>query len=97
MVWRLESSCVNLAVLGNDYSACCCYMLSIVVDLWYYLIYIVFYLELADDTYSVLVFVLTPYFYVFFFVICGVQQTCRRLQLNRNSSQSSITPDFRVS
>ena len=39
-------------------------------------------------------FVLTPYFYVFFFVICGVQQTCRRLQLNRNSSQSSITPDL---
>ena len=51
MVLRLESSCVNLAVLGNDYSTCCCYMLSIVVDLWYYLIYIIFYFELADDTY----------------------------------------------
>ena len=32
MVLRLESSCVNLAVLINDYSTCCCYMLSIVVD-----------------------------------------------------------------
>ena len=32
MVLRLESSCVNLAVLINDYSTCCCYMLSNVVD-----------------------------------------------------------------
>ena len=35
-------------------------------------------------------FVLTPTFIVFFLFICGVQQTCRRLQLNRNSSQSSL-------
>ena len=26
-----------------------------------------------------------PYLYVSFFVICGVQQTCRRLQLNQSS------------
>ena len=31
-----------------------------------------------------------PYLYVSFFVICGVKQTCRRLQLNRNSSQPSL-------
>ena len=31
-----------------------------------------------------------PYLCIYFFVICGVQQTCRRLQLNRNSSQSSL-------
>ena len=40
MVLMLESSCVNLAVLGNDYCACCCYMLSIIVDFmitWYIL------------------------------------------------------------
>ena len=48
--------------------------------------YIGFYFELADDTYSVLVFVLTPYFYVFLLFICGVQQTCHRLQLNSNLS-----------
>ena len=88
MVLRLESSWVNLAVLINAYSTCYCYMLSIVVDLWYYLIYTVFYFELADDTYSVPVFCTDPYFYVFFLFICGVQQTCHRLQLNSNSSQS---------
>ena len=58
--------------------------------LCYYSIYIVFYFELADDIYSVLVFCTDPYLYVSFLVICGVQQTCRRLQLNRNSSQSSL-------
>ena len=31
-----------------------------------------------------------PLLVCFFLVICGVQQTCRRLQLNRNSSQSSL-------
>ena len=55
----------------------------------YYLIYIAFYFELADDIYSVLVFCTDPYLYVFLFVICGMQQTYRRLQLNSNSSQSS--------
>ncbi|WP_353802565.1 hypothetical protein [Acinetobacter baumannii] len=54
------------------------------------MIYTVFYFELADDTYSVLVVVLTPYFYVFFFVICVMQQTFRQLQLNSRSSQSSL-------
>ena len=38
----------------------------------------------------VAVFCTDPYLSVSFLVICGVQQTCRRLQLNRNSSQSSL-------
>ena len=90
MIWRLESSWVYLTLFIKDSCTCCCYRLSIVVDLWYDLIYIVFYFELADDIYSVPVFCTDPYLYVSFLVICGVQQTCRRLQLNRNSSQSSL-------
>ena len=88
MVWRLESSWVYLALFINDYSTCCCYLLSIWLVLCYYVTYAVFYFELADDTYSVLVFVLTPTC-MFCFVNYGVQQTYRRLQLNRNSSQFS--------
>ena len=90
MIWRLESSWVYLTLFIKDSCTCCCYRLSIVVDLWYDLIYTVFYFELADDIYSVPVFCTDPYLYVSFFVICGVQQTYRRLQLNRNSSQSSL-------
>ena len=58
--------------------------------LWYCLIYTVFYFELADDIYSVPVFCTESYFYVLFLFICGVQQTCRHLRLNSNSSQSSL-------
>ena len=90
MIWRLESSWVYLTLFIKDSCICCCYRLSIVVDLWYDLIYTVFYFELADDIYSVPVFCTDPYLYVSFFVICGVQQTYRRLELNRNSSQSSL-------
>ena len=90
MIWRLESSWVYLTLFIKDSCTCCCYRLSIVVDLWYDLIYIVFYFELADDIYSVPVFCTDPYFYVFFLFICGVQQTCRHLRLNSNSSQSSL-------
>ena len=32
MVLRLEPSWMNLMVLIDDYSTCCCYMLSIIVD-----------------------------------------------------------------
>ena len=60
MIWRLESSWMYLTLFIKDPCTWCCYKLSIVVDLWYYLIYTVFYFELADDIYSVLVFVLTP-------------------------------------
>ena len=49
-------------------------------------IYTVPYFELADDIYSVPVVCTDPYFYVFLLVICGVQQTCRHLRLNSNSS-----------
>ena len=90
MIWRLESSWMYLTLFIKDPCTWCCYRLSIVVDLWYYLIYTVFYFELADDIYSVPVFCTDPYLYVSFLVICGAQQTCRRLQLNRNSSQSSL-------
>ena len=90
MIWRLESSWMYLTLFIKDSCTWCCYKLSIVVDLWYYLIYTIFYFELANDIYSVPVFCTDPYLYVFFLIICGVQQTCCRLQLNRNSSQSSL-------
>ena len=90
MIWRLESSWVYLTLFIKDSCTCCCYRLSIVVDLWYDLIYTVFYSELDDDIYSVPVFCTDPYLCVSFFVICGVQQTYRQVQLNRNSSQSSL-------
>ena len=60
MIWRLESSWVYLTLFIKDSCTCCCYRLSIVVDLWYDVIYTIFYFELADDIYSVLMFVLTP-------------------------------------
>ena len=68
MVLRLEPSWMNLMVLIDDYSTCCCYMLSFIVYLRYYLIYIVPYFELADDIYSVPVFCTDPYFYCFLLV-----------------------------
>ena len=63
--------------------------MSIVVDLWYYLIYIVFYLELADDTYSVLVFVLTPYFYVLFSLLI-VECSKRTVVFNSTATLASL-------
>ena len=90
MIWRLESSWVYLTLFIKDSCTCCVYRLSIVVDLWYDLMYTIFYFELADDTYSVFVPCTDPYLYLFSWFNCGVQQTCRRLQLNRNSSQSSL-------
>ena len=87
MVLRLESSWMNLIIL-------------VVATCWVYswftllLIYIVPYFELADDIYSVRVVVLTPFFYVFLFVICVMQQTFRQLQLNSRSSQSSLSPEI---
>ena len=33
MVLKLEPSWMNLMVLIDDYSTCCCYMLSFIVDL----------------------------------------------------------------
>ena len=85
-------ACVLMGVLGvliNDYSTCCCYLLSIVVDFM-----------ILSDLYCFLFWVgrwyllstcvlYWPLLVCFLFIICGVQQTYRRLQLNRNSSQSS--------
>ena len=80
-----------LGVVTKGYGNCKCRMLSSVVDFMILSdIYTVFYFELADDIYSVPVFCTDPYLYVSSFVICGVQQTYHRLQLNRNSSQSSL-------
>ena len=69
MVLKLEPSWINLMVLIDDYSTCCRYMFSFIVDLREYLIYNVPYFELADDIYSVPVFCTDPYFYVFFWLI----------------------------
>ena len=90
MVLRLESSCVNLAVLINDHSTCCCYMLSNVVD-FILLLDIYCFLFWVGRWYLLSTRVLYwPLLVCFFLLNCGVQQTCRRLQLNRNSSQSSL-------
>ena len=78
-----------LGVIINDSCTCCCYLLSIVVDFM-----------ILFDVYCFLFWVgrwyllstralFWPLLVCFLFVICGVQQTYRRLQLNRNSSQSS--------
>ena len=48
-----------LGVVTKGYGNCKCCKLRILVDFMIYLIYTVFYFELADDTYSVVVFVLT--------------------------------------
>ena len=89
MVLRLESSCVNLAVPINGYSTCCCYMLSNVVD-FILLLDIYCFLFWVGRWYLLSTRVLYwPLLVCFSFVICRVQQTCRRLQLNSNSSQSS--------
>ena len=45
-----------LGVLINDYSTCCCYLLSIVVDFMILSDIYCFYFELVDDIYSVPVF-----------------------------------------
>ena len=76
-------------VVANGYGTCCCYLLSMVVDFM-----------LLSDIYCFLFWVgrwyllstcalYWPLLVIFFFVICGVQQTCHRLRLVRNSSQSS--------
>ena len=85
-------ACVLMGVLGvliNDYSTCCCYLLSIVVDFM-----------LLSDIYCFLFWVgrwyllstcalYWPLLVIFFFIICGVQQARHRLQLVLNFSQSS--------
>ena len=89
MVWRLESSLVCLVLLSMVLVLVVCHLLSIVVD--FILLFSIYcflfwvgrwYLLSTCSLYW-------PLLVIFFFVICGVQQTCHRLRLVRNSSQSS--------
>ena len=77
-------------VVTHDLWTCCFHLLRNMVDFM-----------LISDIYCFLFWVsrwyllstcvcTDPYLHVSFFVICGVQQTYRHLQLNRNSSQSSL-------
>ena len=78
-----------LGVVTKGYGNCKCCMLRILVDfmmlsdIYYFLFWVGRWYLLSTCVCN------DPYLYVSFFVICGVQQTYRRLQLNRNSSQSS--------
>ena len=83
-----------LGVVVNVSCTYCCHLLSMWLVLCYYLIYIDFYSELADDTYSVLVFCTDPYLYVFSFlfvecskriVVFNSTATLARLQHNQTS------------
>ena len=76
-------------VVANSYGTCCFHLLSVMVDFM-----------LLSDIYCFLFWVgrwyllstcalYWPLLVCFLFVICRVQQTYRRLQLNRNSSQTS--------
>ena len=76
-------------VVANGYGTCCCHLLSVMVDFM-----------LLSDIYCFLFWVdrwylfstcalYRPLLVIFFFVICGVQQTCHRLQLVLNYSKSS--------
>ena len=53
------------------------------------MIYTVFYFELADDTYSVLVFVLTPYFYVLFSLLI-VECSKRTVVFNSTATLANL-------
>ena len=63
-------------------------MLSIVVDFMIYLIYTVFYFELADDIYSVPVFCTDPYLYVFLLFI--VECNKRTFVFNSTTTLASL-------
>ena len=76
-------------VVANGYGTCCCYLLSMVVNFM-----------LLSDIYCFLFWVgrwylfstcalYWPLLVISFFVICGVQQTYHRLQLNHKFSQTS--------
>ena len=85
-------ACVLKGLLGviiNDSCTCRCYLLSIVVD-FMILSDIYCFLFWVGRWYLLSTCVLYwPLLTCFSLVICGVQQTCRRLQLKSNSSQSS--------
>ena len=76
-------------VVPNGYGTCCCHLLSVMVD-FMLLSDIYFSLFWVSRWYLLSTCVLYwPLLVCFLFVICGVQQTYRCLQLNCNSSQSS--------
>ena len=77
-----------LCVLINDYSTCCCYLLSIVVDFMILSEYTVLYFELADDIYSVPVFCTDPYLYVF--LLLFVASSKRAVVFNSTASLASL-------
>ena len=97
MVWRLESSQVCLVLLPMVLVLVDCHLLSIVVDfILLFSIYIAFYFELADDTYSVRIPCTDPYLYFLLVVLwsaASAPSTSTRPQLQPVSS----TSDFRVS
>ena len=79
----------ELGVMTKGYGNCKCRMLSIVVD-FMILSNIYCFLFWVCRLYLLSTCVLYwPLLVCFSLVICGVQQTCRHLQLNSNSSQSS--------
>ena len=84
-------------VMANAYGTCCCHLLSIWLVLCYYSIYIAFYFELADDTYSVLVPCTDPYFYVSLFVIYGNAANVPSTSTQPQLYPVFIASDFRVS
>ena len=69
-------------VVSNGYGTCCCHLLSIWLVLCYYSIYIAFYFELADDTYSVRVPCTDPYLYSFSLLF----MECNKRAINFDSS-----------
>ena len=83
-----------LGVVANGSGTCCCHLLSIVVDfmllfdIYCFLFWVGRWYLLSTCS---LYWLLLAYF---LFVICGVQQTCHRLWLVRNSSQS---PAYQIS
>ena len=80
----------ELGVVTKGYGNCKCRMLSIVVD-FLILSDIYCFLFWVGHWYLLSTCVLYwPLLVCFSLIICGVQQTYRRLQLNRNSSQSSL-------
>ena len=77
--WRYSSMILVLVMLPVEY---CSWFYDII---WYILLFILSW-PMISTQYLCLYW---PLLVCFLFVICEVQQTYRRLQLNRNSSQSS--------
>ena len=90
MVLRLESSCVNLTVIVNDIVLVVATCWVSWLTLWYYWYILISILSWPMISTQYPCFVLTPTFMFSSCLFVGVQQTCRHLRLNSNSSQSSL-------